>query len=136
MNEEKKDKPVMTIVETEGDSDPVIDELVVIGLQNQVTELRKQNAELEERGMHLEYQLSGMGDIARMNSASHLLASIVGANIIVSCVMEDEPIARAKELAEMLIGDYQTLIEKNAAEYHRLVQEQEAERKDDTDTVQ
>ena len=136
MTEEKKDKPVMTMVETEGDSDPVIDELVVIGLQNQVTELRKQNAELEERGMHLEYQLSGMGDIARMNSASHLLASIVGANIIVSCVTVNDPIARARELAEILIGDYQTLIEKNAAEYHRLVQEQEAERKDDTDTVQ
>jgi len=133
MTEEKKDKPVMTMVETEGDSDPVIDELVVIGLQNQVTELRKQNAELEERGMHLEYQLSGMGDMARMNCASHILAAKVGAKVLQN---REAAIASAVELADALVGHYQTLIEKNAAEYHRLVQEQEAERKDDTDTVQ
>jgi len=120
MNDEKKEPSTME------ETDPVADELVVIDLRNQIRELK-------EREMHLEYQLSGMGDMARMNCASHILAAKVGSKAFQT---RGAAIDSCIEMADELISHYQEIIEKNAVEYQKKVAEMEDDRKEDDDTVQ
>ena len=120
MNDDKKielDEPTVDASEPIAESDPVIDEMVVIGLQQEIVQLRAEN-------IRLQYEAGGNADMARMHCASGFFAAIV--NPVDYCTLNgDEKREEAITQADKLISHYQDIIEKNAAEYQRRIADME-----------
>jgi hypothetical protein len=71
-----------------------------------------------------------MSDMARMNCASHVFASLVGHKGEIP--MDASNIIRKSiEAADKLIGHYQEIIEKNAGEFQARIREQSRNDEDD-----
>ena len=139
MNDEKKKKnPIQDVIgklsdelEERGpvEAEFTADELVVIDLHNQIRELN-------EREIHLEYQLSGASDVLRMNTAARIMSVMVGNKLIRTDTDKDAAIATAVDFADRLATHYQQIIEKAAVEYQKRVAAMDQEDDGDDDTVQ
>ena len=118
------DKKEPITMDKPAESDPTADELVVIGLHQEI-------AGLKQHIIELEYQVGGMSDMARMNCATHLMGAFIA---------RGEKLYSAKEKAireaDHLIGRYQDIIEKNAVEYQKKLANIREPAENDDDTVQ
>ena len=117
MTEDKKITPPEDEHTPEMD-DPAVTALLVADLQNQIMKLKEEN-------ITLQYEVGGMGDMARMNAAKGLFAAMIDPNEY--CHMDgDEKREEAVDQADKLIGHYQDIIEKNAVEYQKRLAGMEA----------
>lgn len=125
MTDEEKKEPIT--MDEPAENDPTADELVVIDLQRQVKELT-------DRNQLLEYQNDAMGDMARMNAASHAFAALIGARGEIP--MDSSNIKdKAIRAADDLIQHYQDILEAKSAEFTKRMTEQAAKENSQDDTV-
>jgi len=128
MTDEKKEPITM---EPPAENDPTADELVVIGLQ-------KENNELQEQVEFLTYQNEALKDMARMNCASHAFAALLQNEAQYTAPGEDKLKDIADlciEGADVLISQYQEIIEEKAAKFQQILADQKMREEEDDETV-
>ena len=120
MTDDKKielDEPTVGASGPIAESDPVIDEMVVVGLQLEVRKLETEN-------LGLYHQIDAMGDLARMNCASSIFAALIGAKGEIP--MNTSNLKRkAIDAADSLISHYQETIEGKVAEHQKRLADME-----------
>ena len=128
MTEEKKEPITM---EPPAENDPTADELVVIGLQ-------KENNELQEQVEFLTYQNEALKDMARMNCASHTFAALLtwfSRDGVIDQLSMEQASDIAIEGADVLISQYQEIIEEKAAKFQQILGDQKMREEEDDETV-
>lgn len=91
-------------------------------LEEQLKALMRDKFELQARLTEAQYQIGGLQDVARMNTAASILAGYVARNNQMSRAMMVEA---AVEMADALVSYYSDIIEKNAAVYRERTEELE-----------
>ena len=133
MNDDKKiemvdDENMVDASEPMAEYDPVVDEMLVTSLQNEITELRQQNEALE-------YRMGAMGDMARMNAAGGIFAALI--NHEGKIPMDSSNLMnKSIKAADLLISHYEEIAEKKTAQMMKKIAEQQKAEEIGGDTVQ
>ena len=97
------------------------EDMALKSLQESLNSAKQHIDELMLEKTHLEYQLSGMGDVHRISTAAAILAH--NSHRIETDSQRETQITRAIGLADELISHYQEIIEKKAAAQMKADQE-------------
>ncbi len=100
-------------------------EQVTESLKEKVVEIKGLKGQIVEMNYHIEM----MGDVARMNAATQILAAVVAEDGDMDQYETGRAIERSIKMADDLISHYQDLMEKKSAEQRKIMDDMENDRK-------